>query len=324
MWGGVLYECIITLVYVSVGSYVGTWIDGSVVLGHYSYMDVLRTLEGMVSTLPCSSQLSKVNTPLEAGQWESMLRDHPDREFAEYLVRGVREIFRIGFERDVVKCRSAKRNMQSAIDNPTAVAAYLEKECRVVGPLPKGSIDTHVSRFGVVPKLSQPVKWRLIVDLSHPDGVCVNEGIRADLCSLVYSSVDNAIDAILEFGPGSLLAKLDLEIAYRNVPVHPTDRPLLGMVWEDALYIDTALPFGLRSAPKSFSALADGLIWMMGHRGVQRALRYLDDYLFFGRAGSQECTDALQVAVRVCGAVGMPVAMHKCEGPATSLVFWVS
>ncbi len=149
--------------------------------------------------------------------------------------------------------------------------------------------------------------------------MCVNEGIRADLCWLVYSSVDNAIDVILELGPGSLLAKLDLESAYQNVPVHPTDRPLLGMVWEDALYIDTALPFGLRSAPKMFSALADGLIWMMGHRGVQRALHYLDDYLFFRRAGSQECTDALQVAVRVCSAVGMPVAMHKCEGSATSL-----
>ncbi len=94
----------------------------------------------------------------------------------------------------MVKCHSAKRNIQSAIDNPTVVAAYLEKECRlgmVVGPLPKGSIDAHVNRFGVKPKLSQPGKWRLIVDLSHPEGRCVNEGIRADLCSLVYSSVDN-------------------------------------------------------------------------------------------------------------------------------------
>ncbi len=109
-----------------------------------------------------------------------MLRDHPDREFAEHLVQGVREGFRIGFEWDVVKCRSAKQNMQSAIDNPTVVAAYLENEYllrRVVGPLPKRSIDAHVSRFGVLPKSSQPGKWRLIVDLSHPEGVCVNESI---------------------------------------------------------------------------------------------------------------------------------------------------
>ena len=88
----------------------------------------------------------------------------------------------------------------------------------------------------------------------------MNEGIRTDLCSLVYCSVDNAVDVILDLGQGSLLAKMDLESAYRNVPVHPTDQSLLGMVWEDSLYIDTVLPFGLRSAPKIFTALADGLM----------------------------------------------------------------
>lgn len=41
--------------------------------------------------------------------------------------------------------------------------------------------------------------------------------------------------------------------------------------------------------------------------------------MFFGRAGSQECVEALQVALRVCSEVGMPVAVHKTEGPSTSL-----
>ncbi len=84
-----------------------------------------------------------------------------------------------------------------------------------------------------------------------------------------------------------------------------------------SLYIDTVLPFGLRSAPKIFTALADGLIC---HNGVQRA-HYLDDYLFFGRAESPECAEALQIALRVCEEVGMPVAVHKTEGPSTALVF---
>ncbi len=154
------------------------------------------------------------------------------------------------------------------------------------------------SRFGVIPKSSQPGKWRLIIDLSHPEGGCVNEGIRANLCSLVYCSIDNAVDVILDLGQGSLLAKMDLKSAYRNV-------------WSTRR-TNTVLPFGLQSAPKIFTALADGLIWMMGHNG---AIHYLDDYLFFGRAG------ALQVALRVCEEVGMPVAVHKTEGPSTALVF---
>ena len=52
-------------------------------------------------------------------------------------------------------------------------------------------------------------------------------------------------------GKGCLLAKLDLRQAYRAVPAHPSDRRLLAVSWEETVYIDKALPFGLRSAPKN-------------------------------------------------------------------------
>jgi len=47
-----------------------------------------------------------------------------------------------------------------------------------------------------------------------------------------------------------LLAKVDLEHAYQNIPIHRDDRLLLAMRWRGKLYLDTVLPFGLRSAPK--------------------------------------------------------------------------
>ena len=49
--------------------------------------------------------------------------------------------------------------------------------------------------------------------------------------------------------------------------MHPDDRLLLGMKWQEELYIDTALPFGLRSAPKLFPAIADGVQWILQQRG---------------------------------------------------------
>ena len=76
-----------------------------------------------------------------------------------------------------------------------------------------------------------------------------------------YTTVDEALQIVLLLGVGALLAKFDIQSAYRIVPVHPDDRPLLAMMWKGQLYIDTALPFGLRSAPKIFSALADALEW---------------------------------------------------------------
>ena len=113
------------------------------------------------------------------------------------------------------------------------------------------------------------------------------------MCSLSYASIDDAVATIVRLGKGIQLAELDLESAYRIVPVHPDDRHLLGMEWQGKLYVDTVLPFGLRSAAKIFTALADGLIWIMGINGVEHVLHYLDDYLFFGVPATQQCEQAL-------------------------------
>ena len=63
-----------------------------------------------------------------------------------------------------------------------------------------------ISRFGVIPK-SQPGKWRLILDLSHPDGKSVNDGIDQEICSLTYSSVDQAAQCIVALGRGGTVSK---------------------------------------------------------------------------------------------------------------------
>ena len=120
----------------------------------------------------------------------------------------------------------------------------------------------------MIPKKHKPGKWRLIIDLSAPQGSSVNDGIAKELCSLAYTSVDEVVACVLKLGKGSLLAKMDLKQAYRNVPVHPQDRLLLGMEWQGDVFIDKVLPFGLRSAPLIFSALADCLQWIMEQRGA--------------------------------------------------------
>lgn len=68
-------------------------------------------------------------------------------------------------------------------------------------------------------------------------------------------------------GKGCLLAKLDLKEAYRAVPVHPSDQRLIAVQWNGETYIDRALPFGLCSAPKLFSALTDAMMWFLYERG---------------------------------------------------------
>ena len=153
--------------------------------------------------------------------------------------------------------------------------------------------------------------------MSSPEGGSVNEGICKEWCSLSHISVDDVAHEVVKLGKGALMAKFDLKAAYRNVPVHPEDCWLLGMVWENQLFVDTALPFGLRSAPMIFSALADGLEFMVRQTGVDRVGHHLDDFVLVGPPGSRDCSRFLQVALGVCRDSGLPVAEEKAVGPTT-------
>ena len=154
--------------------------------------------------------------------------------------------------------------MQSALLHPEVVSAYICKERSLGHMLGPGFIPSfQVSRFGVILKGHNTGKWRLITDLSSPSGHSVNDGIDPDMCSLKYTMVDEVAVLVAWTGRGALLAKVDIESANRLIPVHPQDRHLLAVKWEDQVYVDPMLPFGLRSAPKIFNAVADALIWYM-------------------------------------------------------------
>ena len=140
--------------------------------------------------------------------------------------------------------------------------------------------SVHCSPFGLVPKGRDPGKWRMIVNLSHPEGQSVNDAITSKQSSLRYASLDDAVHFVTRLGCGTMLIKVDIKSAYRIVPVHPADRHLLGIHWNGGVYIDQALPFGLHTAPKIFTPVADAIGWALLKAGVQFQIHYLDDFCF--------------------------------------------
>ena len=292
----------------------------------YNYTEDLLNLEKKQSATPycLPVEARTITSPFMVENWAKALNQHPDKTFVHYLVKGMADGFHIGFDRRV-NCKSVEKNMKSALENMEPVDEYLKTELqagRIVGPIdPAKASHLQISRFGVIPKAGQPGKWRLILDLSSPSGHSVNDGVDKSLCSLKYATVEDAVQQIIKVGKGALLAKIDIQHAYRNVPVHRDDRALLGMVWQGKLYIDTVLPFGLRSAPKIFSAIADALEWVLTKYGVTFILHYLDDYLTTGKPESKECQQNLETIQKVCNHLGVPLKLEKIEGPTTSLVF---
>ena len=99
--------------------------------------------------------------------WRAGLATHPDTRFVEYVVSGIRDGFRVGFDY-ASPLRSAHQNMLSAVNHPTVVTDYVEGERakgRILGPLPgtpgpgpgaDGGPGLHVNRMGVIPKGHTP------------------------------------------------------------------------------------------------------------------------------------------------------------------------
>ena len=85
-----------------------------------------------------------------------------------------------------------------------------------------------------------------------PLGFSVKDSIDSEVCSLKYLTADNTAKLISSLGRGTLMAKLDIAHAYRNIPFHPDDQHLLSRIWNSQLFINTVLPFGLRPARKYF------------------------------------------------------------------------
>ena len=209
--------------------------------GRYCYMAHLLQLDRCrpLSTRSMPAHLCQVSSPLSAqlSAWRKRLEPHPDREFASYILTGIEHGFRVGFNYSQ-PLSSAKRNMLSASEHYDVVERYIASEWaegRILGPVDPGSVSAlHTSRFGVIPKGHASGKWRLITDLSFLDGASVNDGISPTLCSLSYTTVDKVARAAQQLGTGALLAKVNIKSAYRLVPVHPDDRPLLGVIWKGA------------------------------------------------------------------------------------------
>ena len=89
--------------------------------------------------------------------------------------------------------------------------------------------------------------------------------------------------------------------------------------WKGGLYLDATLPFGLRSAPVIFNAVAEALAFIIRQRGVEGMDHYLDDFTLVEKPSSQQCKRNLEVALATCKEVGFRVAPEKTEGPTTSL-----
>ena len=58
---------------------------------------------------------------------------------------------------------------------------------------------------------------------------------------MLYSSIHDAARMVGQLGAGSEMAKIDMASAFYFIPVHPDEHHLLGMKWQNQVFVDQQL-----------------------------------------------------------------------------------
>ncbi|XP_033736378.1 uncharacterized protein LOC117324568 [Pecten maximus] len=178
-----------------------------------------------------------------------------------------------------------------------------------------------VSPLGLVPKKA-PNEYRVIHHLSYPSGSSINDGIDQADRSVSYQTVDDAVQYIIQYGAGTLMAKTDIEHAYKIVPIHPQDYDLLGFKVGNQFYYDRTLPMGLSYSCQLFEKFSTAIHWILENKfKIEGCVHILDDFLFLGRPNTTECKRNLFTFCEVAAVLGIPIKEAKTVPPTTVITF---
>ena len=219
---------------------------------------------------------------------------------------------------------SCAKNLLSAIQNPEAVDAKLDKEIaahRIAGPYSSPPFPQfRISPLGLVPKKTEG-EFRLIHHLSFPQGSSLNDGISSEFTSVSYATVEDAIHTIRTVGHGCFMAKTDIKNAFRIIPIQPQDYNLLGICWRGFYYYDCCMPMGCSSSCKTFEIFSSAIEWIAQKKlHIDHILHLLDDFLIVSPSHDL-CKQQLDLFLMLCQYLGIPMAPEKTIGPSSTISF---
>lgn len=270
-----------------------------------------------------SSMISSLPTPVKANKLNDHLLGYDDN-LRKYLIKGFTSGFSLGCT--TTPPASLSKNHSSAINHPQIIQAHIQNSLkldRISGPFPNPPFDPFVSSpLGVIPK-SEPGKFRIIHDLSYPKSNSVNTHIPKENSEVHYDSIDWIINLVQKHGTHCLMAKTDIQDAFRIIPICPDDYHLLGFSWQGQYYFDKCLPMGASSSCQIFEKFSVALQWILQSKyGAGDMSHILDDFFFIGPANSSNCKNDLTNFLYLCKCIGVPIKMSKTQTPTTIITIY--
>ena len=147
------------------------------------------------------------------------LRNHPDQSAVTQLLNGLKYGFDIGFRGNFSD--TFPKNNSSALKNSEQVSISINKEIQrghTAGPFIEPPFKhNHISPIGAA--IKNDGSARLIMDLSQPSGLSVNDYISKEEFPTNYVHFDVATTLVRKMGRGCFLSKVDIKHAFRLLPV---------------------------------------------------------------------------------------------------------
>lgn len=120
-----------------------------------------------------------------------------------------------------------------------------------------------------------------------------------------------AINNVLRAGKGCFQGIVDVETAFPNLKLHPDEWFYTGFRIGNLLFIDSRLPFGLRSSPWLWQRVEDALKWIANKRGITNIVDYVDDNHFTGTREKASIIAKLEEFGKLCLELGVPIKHAK-------------
>ena len=270
------------------------------------------------------------HTGLKIARWRHHLIGYEDSHIVQFLEYG----FPLGLTEDPPPTLvSTLRNHGSSYQYYPYLDEFLStglERCELAGPctVPPFS-EVHVSPLMTAVK--KPAGRRAVFDATFgdqslnngtPPGVYLSQPFTYD-----FPRIEDFKRFVLECGRGCYIWKRDLSRYYLQLPLDPTEYPLVCFVWRNLLFFFCALMFGLRHAGLQGQKVTTAVTWIHRRLGLEtdsqepfNSLNYSDDI--------GGCEHTLERATESYNALGLLLAdlglvesTSKAHPPATAMPY---
>ena len=185
--------------------------------------------------------------------------------------------------RGIYRCPTVSTNAASAYESghevTDAIAGWIV-DGYAAGPIAEEDVPANAKINGIMVRKKPNGSARIILNLSAPKGMSVNDGIAAEEFPAVMSSTAAWVAVLNKAGVGAWMTKTDWASAYKQVTVREEDITLQWFEWGGRFFVELCLIFGSASSAGIFDDAAKvvlELVCRLARFAIEMICQHLDD-----------------------------------------------